>query len=1006
MKPCPSCIRLLLRLTLIWHLTLGHAQGRDLVPERWMEDMQAVDGSVQRCLIFRTVPGVNYRVEVSNDLVGWLPEMEIYGLGQEIAAPLVEFMPPPPTESPEPGPPVSSIFVSLTMQPSSHGSGGTVVSWRSLDSGVAVVSRIPEQLNANWLSVPLFAQRHDEYQLFVMHRPLAISPPTQNPPLGFRDTAMLAKLQERFADMNDAVTEMENRARLAPFPAPVSPTSRRFLRIHADWGVDSDEDGTPDWMEHEAAADPSHPDHDLGDAFNADVDQDGQEDDQQKDFDKDGILNPEDASSEDMLVNWERSPSARYAVFDLVDLPELPAGDKVPLHVTDDGKVLFKTGVWSYGSFKNLIRVGPRLVDAKAFAMGASGRILGSARVDFDDDEYAESGSIVYWDNFRAEPRIVEIDMGNMGIVHPIASYSLSYGFLDPGTMLDASDRFFCGERWISWLEPLNDPPVPPKPYEQKGEIVNRLWTLPQGNNGPPAKSSALPYATNLISDSVFWGLDSSNEGKLTLKSGQVTWVADHASRRVSVTPSGGYLASYIWPPGAAMTQGGAWKGAGELKDAIEMSRQGWAILNSIPPKIWMNGHTLPFESAAPGLPSNWTRSFDLRDSSPAGNILVYSGQGPDDRYGLAVPIHIEDVEENTGVDSVSITSSQPGSAVAQKHWIMVPSGGENTCVFCSTASSSSETEAGTTLDLLAPNTSFTPPTLWEERQTVKLSAPANLNTSDTTVRFSLAGQEALSKPVGLKIMKKRTVRLTVHKIATIRKDAGGNVISRNPPNVVPTKEALENYLNKIYGPQINATFDVVMNPPQAGAFVDIDWDKATGADFGVPDGDIVPGDAKFQCRTGDDNLSSEETILRGGAYDPGSEINAYLMGGAKINLVSEYQGRLLQKGGNYGYTKGEPQNVVYIDGDTDAFDEFLNRDPAAEQLHTFAHEIGHVLFGAGHPDQGGGQAPLPGTRHSDRLMVSGGGVRRPDHGKLVVKDEWDKAEDWLVQFVDSKIQP
>jgi hypothetical protein len=60
---------------------------------------------------------------------------------------------------------------------------------------------------------------------------------------------------------------------------------------------------------------------------------------------------------------------------------------------------------------------------------------------------------------------------------------------------------------------------------------------------------------------------------------------------------------------------------------------------------------------------------------------------------------------------------------------------------------------------------------------------------------------------------------------------------------------------------------------------------------------------------------------------------------------------------------------------------------------HTIAHEMGHIFFGFGHPDEKTGVAPLPGTKHEDRLMVSGGKVSQ---GILTVKAEWDAADRWL----------
>jgi len=64
---------------------------------------------------------------------------------------------------------------------------------------------------------------------------------------------------------------------------------------------------------------------------------------------------------------------------------------------------------------------------------------------------------------------------------------------------------------------------------------------------------------------------------------------------------------------------------------------------------------------------------------------------------------------------------------------------------------------------------------------------------------------------------------------------------------------------------------------------------------------------------------------------------------------------------------------------------------PLQQVIETIAHELGHVLIGGGHPDQGGGFAPLPGTDHSERLMSTF--ATRAAGAKLLVKTEWDRAE-------------
>lgn len=70
----------------------------------------------------------------------------------------------------------------------------------------------------------------------------------------------------------------------------------------------------------------------------------------------------------------------------------------------------------------------------------------------------------------------------------------------------------------------------------------------------------------------------------------------------------------------------------------------------------------------------------------------------------------------------------------------------------------------------------------------------------------------------------------------------------------------------------------------------------------------------------------------------------------------------------------------------------------AASILDTMSHEIGHVLVGLGHPDEGSGPAPLPDTRHVDRLMCSGPRRKIDGSSKLLVKAEWDEAEEWMAR--------
>lgn len=70
--------------------------------------------------------------------------------------------------------------------------------------------------------------------------------------------------------------------------------------------------------------------------------------------------------------------------------------------------------------------------------------------------------------------------------------------------------------------------------------------------------------------------------------------------------------------------------------------------------------------------------------------------------------------------------------------------------------------------------------------------------------------------------------------------------------------------------------------------------------------------------------------------------------------------------------------------------------------MRALAHEIGHIMVGAGHPDQFAGPAVLRGPDHTKRLMCSGN-FSTHTGSCLLVKREWDMAEEWLTAVPDVK---
>lgn len=206
--------------------------------------------------------------------------------------------------------------------------------------------------------------------------------------------------------------------------------------------------------------------------------------------------------------------------------------------------------------------------------------------------------------------------------------------------------------------------------------------------------------------------------------------------------------------------------------------------------------------------------------------------------------------------------------------------------------------------------------------------------TSDNVIALKLgepAGSEGALQsrtiPIRVKAMKKRTVKIAVHKVIGI--DARGY---QTTPIRFPAKDGLEKHLNKIYGDPAN---------------IDV-W--------------VIGGGVK---------------IMADGKPAYGAHIGS----------------------------KGEGKCL--LDGDL-LHELGLPADLDRLLLHTFAHEIGHVMTTNGHPDEGGGFAVLkwktdygPGSnttdvRDKDRLMCSGKNANLKNPGTQLIKKEWGQIEAWL----------
>jgi hypothetical protein len=354
------------------------------------------------------------------------------------------------------------------------------------------------------------------------------------------------------------------------------------------------------------------------------------------------------------------------------------------------------------------------------------------------------------------------------------------------------------------------------------------------------------------------------------------------------------------------------------------------------------------------------------------------------------LPVKVDGVNNNVtpsnmesagGVDRLSMTADK-GTGHVPEMWIMAPIGGTNTVRFRSPLNSISK------LELSCEKANFVPAEVTNSDIEISVSGNA-VNSADVKTTLKLGGSaESISAPLKIKVMKRRTVKVALHKVKGKVKDHPETVTT--PPHM-PTKAGLENYLNAVFGKQVNVFFDCTEPILEAGA-------DGNGILFDLNgNGTLALG-------------SQEETEATPNAQStaspPTANIDVWVDGGG-IQLTSidpdSPMGTLLA---GDGFRFGRKIIVSDLCGHDDMSDE----QKAKFILFVITHAVGHVLTNEDHPQSRKSSARLEKyTNTSDpyvtsRLMCAGSDVKNPnDPGIRLIKAEWDLIETWLEQNLDKK---
>jgi hypothetical protein len=711
------------------------------------------------------------------------------------------------------------------------------------------------------------------------------------------------------------------------------------------------------------------------DPFNSDTDGNGELDGYQLDADDDGVVNAMDADQANGAIGISSGPRWRYAVFPLPPHAYESNPDNPPQMINAQGKVLYWDSVWQNGSHSALEVANQNHINqCIALSMNDDGAILGQGMAQRPPTNPSPEWEVVggyipsptvlaWWDDQDSDPIPVEAQ-GHFA--RPVE--------LTPVVGLHGERTF----PWDAVLSPgkqflgIRSPPV-------KGNQIRSMWRRTQegfafvddpalNQEGYIPRFVAGPSDAQGVNPRFVWG--DVPDGTRLLHSGKVEQFAGSVLR-VGMMPMApeqpGYPVAFTLAGTPMSKRTEAWAPEATFTENRDISENGVRLKH---PWILVQDKREDFFSAwAPDVAAT-LEAPRFVNASRNGWILMEPRS--DSGAAVAMPMLLEDNVESTGVDSFSLSGTAMAgvSGTQAKSWIMVPKGGNpNGFKLRSLAGD------GNVLTLEAPGLEFGNGNSQVVVQqpltslTLKAAKMELASGTEIDIGIKLGATASVSSPLAAKVMAHRVAKVGVFRVHRLRKDD-----VPDEPDMFPDEAELSAYLNSIFEPQINLKLEL----------------------------EFVPTPIIADLNQGDDN---DPTMATGSMDENSLEQGAILKDADGMKGIGPFHIRIfiVASPGPIGSDRygsaNRAGNTCWIWGTK----ELQNVD-AGFQNHTIAHEIGHIVTDYGHPNDIHGKTRVPGSDFKKRLMA--GGAIRGARGTLLVKGEWDQAEERMRIIIDPPPTP